>query len=317
VPELKPLIDMIFMISKISHTLRKIPAHRKGLVYISFTALLWSSSGFFIKYLTLDAFQISFYRSGIAAATIYAAWRLRRKNPIALQNLSGLGLLSFFTAISYAGILIFFVAATKMTTAANAIFLQFSAPIYLLFLEPIFLKTRFEPRNLLAIVFCIGGMVLFFFGKLGVGDIYGNIIAIISGICFAFFTLFLKWRRQIFKDENTLPSVVGGNLVVALTALAVTKGDLAINGGQAIVLLYMGIFQIGISYVIFNEGIKYVSATESMIIAMMEAILNPIWVFIGIGEKPGVFSIIGGMVILAAILWRSLGKEKEKIALVD
>jgi len=291
----------------------------KGLVYISFTALLWSSSGFFIKYLTLDAFQISFYRSGIAAVTIYTLFRLRKHAAHASgeRKRKELMLLSFFTAISYAGILIFFVAATKMTTAANAIFLQFSAPIYLLFLEPIFLKTKFESRNLLAIIFCIVGMVLFFLGKLDVGDIYGNLVAIISGICFAFFTLFLRWRKQVFKDEDTLPSVVGGNLIVALTSLAVTKGDLAINGGQAIVLIYMGIFQIGVSYVIFNEGIKYVSATESMIIAMMEAILNPIWVFIGIGERPGIFSIIGGVVILGAILWRSLSKDREKITLVE
>jgi len=85
-----------------------------------------------------------------------------------------------------------------------------------------------------------------------------------------------------------------------------------------LILLYMGIFQIGISYVIFNVGIKYVSATESMIIATMEAIFNPIWVFLGIGESPSVYAIAGGLIILSAILWRNLSKgTKEKMIMVD
>jgi drug/metabolite transporter (DMT)-like permease len=205
-----------------------------------------------------------------------------------------------------------------MTTAANAIFLQFTAPIYLLVLEPLFLKTKFEPKNLAAILFCTAGMVLFFFGKLELGGIYGNIIAIISGICFAIFTLSLKWRRQVTRDDNTLSSVLAGNVLVALTAFVIIFPRLELNAGQAVILLYMGIFQIGISYMIFNEGIKYVSATESMIIATMEAVFNPIWVFIGIGEVPSTFSIIGGIIILCSIMWRNFfGKQRDMIVMVD
>jgi len=289
--------------------LSKIPNHRKGLIYISFTAFLWSTSGFFIKYLTINAFQISFYRSLVAAITVLAITLARKgRMKIEFDRISNLA------AVFYAGILILFVLATKMTTAANAIFLQFTAPIYLVVLEPIFLKTKFSPKNIITIFISIAGMILFFFGKLELGNIYGNLLAICSGICFAMFSLLLKYKRVKHKSENTLGTVVMGNALVAVIAFAVIFPNLGLNLTEALILLYMGAVQIGISYIIFNEGIKYVSATESMIIATLEAVFNPVWVFIGIGEAPSVYSIIGGSIIFAAIIWRNVsGKEKAMI----
>jgi drug/metabolite transporter (DMT)-like permease len=293
----------------------KIPSQRKGLIYISFTALLWSSSGLFIKLLTLDAFQISFYRSGIAALTVLSVSLLKTKK-LKLDT----DFFSNLTAVFFAGILIFFVLATKMTTAANAIFLQFTAPIYLLILEPLILKIKFEPKNLITIVITVCGMVLFFFGKLDIGNIYGNVLAIISGICFASFTLLLRRKKLLKRSENTLNSVILGNVLVAVISFFVIFPRFSLTTSQIIILLYMGIFQIGISYIIFNEGIKYVSATESMIIATLEAIFNPIWVFLGIGERPSIFAIAGGIIIMAAILWRNLSKSKgivDKVMIID
>ena len=288
-----------------------IPAHRRGLIYLSFTAFLWSTSGFFIKYLTINAFQISFFRSLVAALTVFAISRFRKpKVRLTFDSISNL------TAVFYAGILILFVIATKMTTAANAIFLQFTAPIYLVVLEPIVMKTKFEKKNVITIAICIGGMVLFFFGRLELGNIYGNMIAIASGICFAMFSLLTKYKKVKQKSENTLISVITGNALVALITFFFVFPDFSLSMPEALILLYMGAIQIGTSYVIFNEGIKYVSATESMIIATLEAIFNPIWVFIGIGEKPSVYSIIGGLVIFGAILWRNFSK-KEKVYTVS
>jgi drug/metabolite transporter, DME family len=295
----------------------KIPAHRKGLVYISITALLWSSSGLFIKILDLEALQISFYRSGIAAITVFIISVLRNRkksNPLKIQ----FDKISVLSAFFYAGILIFFVVATKMTTAANAIFLQFTAPIYLLVLEPIFLKTKFEPKNLITIAVTVCGMILFFFGRLELGSIYGNLFAIISGICFAVYSLLLRKQRMEQKIENTLSSPIMGNTLVAFIAFFIIFPEFSISGTETLILLYMGIIQIGISYVIFDAGIKYVSATESMIIATMEAIFNPIWVFLGIGETPSVYALAGGLIIFAAILWRNFSKpSKVKMMIVD
>jgi drug/metabolite transporter (DMT)-like permease len=281
-----------------------IPVHRKGLIYISFTAFLWSTSGFFIKYLSISAFQISFFRSGIAALTILVLSYLRKGNfKFEFDAVSNLA------SVFYAGILILFVIATKMTTAANAIFLQFTAPVYLVVLEPLVLKTKFEPKNIITIVICIFGMILFFFGKLELGSIYGNLIAIASGICFAMFSLLIKYKKVKHKSENTISSAIMGNALVAVIAFIIVYPDFSLSLKEGLSLLYMGSIQIGISYMIFNEAIKYVSATESMIIATLEAIFNPIWVFIGIGETPSIYSILGGIIIFGAILWRNLSKN--------
>lgn len=219
--------------------------------------------------------------------------------------------ISNLASVFYAGILILFVIATKMTTAANAIFLQFTAPIYLVVLEPLILKTKFEPKNIITIIICIFGMILFFFGKLEIGNIYGNIIAICSGMCFAMFSLLLKYKKEKHKSENTLSMVIMGNAFVAFIALFVIYPDFSVSLKEGLSLLYMGSVQIGISYMVFNIGIKYVSATESMIIATIEAIFNPIWVFIGIGETLSIYSIFGAAVIFGAILWRSFSKHED------
>ena len=290
-----------------------IPLHKRGLVFISIAALMWSSGGLFIKILTLDAFQISFFRSAIAAITIIVITR-SRKEKLDFQ----FDLISVLCSLSYASILILYVMAVKLTTVANAIFLQFTAPIYLLVLEPVFLKTKFEKRNLVAIIFCIFGMTLFFFGKLEWSGIQGNLLAIGSGISFALFTLFLKWKRQLHKRENTMVYIVVGNVLVSIFCFPLIMNNISLDFTQSLILLYMGIFQIGISYIIFNEGIKYISATESMIIAMLEAILSPIWVLIGIGEVPSVYAIIGSLIIMITILWRNLFlKPGEKMEMVE
>ncbi|MBS1518579.1 MAG: EamA family transporter [Bacteroidetes bacterium] len=298
------------MLSKI---INSIPLHKKGLIYISFCALLWSSGGLFIKVLSLDAYQISFYRSLIAAVTILIISVFNKTNLKFEFNL-----ISVLCSLMYSFILVLFVVATKLTTAANAIFLQFTAPIYLLLLEPVFLKTKFDRKNLTALIFCIAGMSLFFFGKLDLTSIKGNLTAIGSGISFALFTLFLKWKKQIHKSESTIIYIIVGNLLVCILCLPMVYDKLIVEFSQAMILIYMGVFQIGISYIIFNEGVKYISATESMIIAMLEAILNPIWVFIGVGEVPTVYSIAGSVVILLTIVWRNLFiKPVEKIRIVD
>jgi drug/metabolite transporter (DMT)-like permease len=276
--------------------LGKIPLHRKGLVYIAFTAFLWSSSGLFIKILTLNAYQISFYRSLIAAVTLLII--SYGKNKTVKFEFDKLTVLA---SLFYAGILIFFVIANKLTTSANAIFLQFTAPIYLLFLEPFFLKTKFRRKDLITIIICISGMALFFMGKLEIGNIYGNLIAIAAGICFAMFSLFVKWKKTL-GNENTIISIIYGNILVGIICFPLIFNEIAISSTQFYVLLYMGVVQIGISYFIFNIGIKYVSATESMIIGMLEAIFNPIWVFFGVGEVPAPTAVIGGLIIFAAIL---------------
>ncbi|MCI0472141.1 MAG: DMT family transporter [Ignavibacteria bacterium] len=270
------------------------------MLYISFTAFLWSSSGLFIKILSVSAFHILFYRSVIASATILGILYFRERKLDFKPDV-----FSVLASASYSGILIFFVIANKMTTSANAIFLQFTAPLYLLFLEPLFLKTKFRPRDLITIIICIAGMALFFMEELEAGSFYGNLIAVGSGICFAFFSLFLKWKKNL-GHENAIMTIVFGNLLVAAICLPLIFTNMRLDATQFLILLYMGIFQIGVSYFIFNIGMKYVSATESLIIGILEAVFNPVWVFLGVGEIPSVNAITGGAVIFAAIIVHNL-----------
>jgi len=285
---------------------RKIPHHKLGLIYISFTAFLWSTSGLFIKILSTGAIQIAMYRSLIASITVFFLVFLRNGSVKIEKDF--ISILGWF---SYAGILIFFVIANRLTKSANVIFLQFTAPIYLLFLEPLFLKVKFRFKNLITVIVTMLGMSLFFFGKLEPGDVKGNIIAITAGICFAFYSLIAKWKKQKNNSEDTIGIIIVGNFLVFLICFPFVYNSLKLTVTDFIILLYMGSIQIGISYTIFNEGLKYVSATESMIIATLEAIFNPVWVFLGIGEVPDVFAIFGSIVILTAILIHSFTNKPD------
>lgn len=285
----------------------RIPEHRRGLIYISITAFLWSTSGLFIKILSTGPYQIAMYRSLIAAITVFFLVLIKDKKVKIDTDI--ISVLSWF---SYAGILIFFVVANRLTKAANVIFLQFTAPIYLLFLEPLFLKVKFRLKNLITIVITITGMSLFFFGQLEPGDLIGNILGITAGICFAFFSLFVKWKKQLHKSENTISSIIVGNFLVFLICFPIVINELGLSLTDLIILIYMGAIQIGISYTIFNAGLKYVSATESIIIATMEAVFNPIWVFFGVGEVPSVFAIAGSIVIMSAILIHNFTGDRRK-----
>lgn len=270
------------------------------MVYIVIAALLWSSSGLFIKVLTLTAFQISFFRSLIAALTIMTVLRSRgRKAEFHFRWPDAL------CTLCYALTVILFVTATKLTTAANAIFLQFTAPLYLLFLEPWVFRRAVKRTDVLAVLVCMGGMALFFGGHLEPGDMIGNLLAILSGICFATFSILLKWKRVKHPQEDPISAIVLGNLTVALLCLPFVF-PVSVHLGQAVSLVYLGVFQLGISFMLFTAGQRYVSATAAAVTSMLEAVFNPVWVFLGIGERPSPFAMAGAVVVMGSILWYNL-----------
>jgi drug/metabolite transporter (DMT)-like permease len=285
--------------------LPRIPDHRKGLVYIVIAALLWSSSGLFIKVLTLTAFQISFFRSLVAAITIVLVLRFQGRKPEFHFRWTDM-----VCTLCYALTVILFVAATKLTTAANAIFLQFTAPIYLLFLEPWVFQRAIMRQDVLAVTACMGGMALFFAGHLALGGMLGNLLAILSGLCLATFSIILKWQRVANPREDPISAIILGNLTVGLICLPFVF-PVGVNLGQAVSLVYLGIFQLGISFMLFTAGQRYVSATAAAITSMLEAVFNPVWVFLGIGEKPSPFALAGAVVVMGVILWYNLRRPNQ------
>ena len=284
----------------IASLMSRIPDHRKGLVYIVIAAMLWSSSGLFIKVLTLTAFQISFFRSLVAALTIVFVLRYRGRKPQFHLRWADAA-----CTLCYALTVILFVTATKLTTAANAIFLQFTAPIYLLFLEPWVFQRPLKRMDVFAVLACLGGMALFFGGHLELGGMLGNLLAILSGLCLATFSIILKWKRVTHPLEDPISAIILGNLAVGLLCLPFVF-PVSVTLNQTISLIYLGVFQLGISFMLFTAGQRYVSATAAAITSMLEAVFNPVWVFLGIGERPSPFGLAGAVVVLGVILWYNL-----------
>lgn len=204
-------------------------------------------------------------------------------------------------AISYAGTVILFVLATKATTAANAIFLQYTAPIYVALLSSWLLKEKIRVLDWVTVFLVFGGMALFFLDNLSPTGILGNIFGLASGICFAFEAIFLRMQ----KDGSPWESVFLGNLLTAVIGLPFLTQAWP-NTFDWVELLILGVVQLGISYVLYSIAIKHTTAIEAILIPVIEPILNPVWVLLFVGEKPGFWAIVGGITVLAAITIRGV-----------
>lgn len=272
--------------------MKNLPEHKKGLIAVLAAAMLWSTGGLFIKLVTLDAMQISFFRCAWAAVVF--AVILRKK--VFYANL-----FTFINAFFYASVLISFVLANKLTTAANAIFLQYTAPIYVLIFEPVINKTNYEKTNIITIVICFLGMLLFFMGEISPGYMLGNIIALFSGVAFAAFMLGMRKN----KKEYQFSSIFYGNILVFLFCIPYMSGMNNFSLNNFLMVSFLGIFQIGAAYIIFSYGLKRVLAIEASLLSMIEPVLNPVWVFLGYGEVPSYMAIIGGIIIISAIMVRA------------
>jgi drug/metabolite transporter (DMT)-like permease len=267
-------------------------------------AILWSTGGLFIKATSLSAFELSFGRSLLAAITIAIVTR---------HEGFGLNRISAVTSILYAALLILFVLATKLTTAANAIFLQYTAPVYVMILEPLFYKEKFRRRDLVTVAVCAAGMSLFFVGKLRPQDVNGNLVALASGVCFALF--FLLMRHPKAREVNRASSAIYGNLIVVLVCApaffgAASKG---ISKADFACIAYLGIVQIGVAYILFTGAMaRGLRSLDASIVGYIEPVLNPVWVFLFIGERPSGWAIIGGAIIIASVIVHMLIETRVK-----
>jgi DME family drug/metabolite transporter len=256
-------------------------------------ALLWSTGGLFIKWTELSAYELTFGRSLLAALVV--AFFTRREG-------FRLNAMTVLTSLLYAGLLILFVIATKLTTAANAIFLQYTAPIYVLILEPLFYKEKFRRADLMTVVACIAGMSLFFVGKLRPQDVSGNLAALASGLCFAFYILLLRHPQS--QRVNRASSVIYGNLLLVIITAPFGIAALSdMSMRDAGIVLYLGVIQIGVAYTFFTLGMaRGVRSLDASIVGYIEPVLNPVWVFIFLGERPSGWALIGGSIIIAAVV---------------
>ncbi|MBK7807846.1 MAG: DMT family transporter [Saprospiraceae bacterium] len=255
-------------------------------------ATLWSTGGLFIKLLPLDAFTILFYRSFYAAVIFIIIFR---------KSLFRFNKLSLVSILFYAPLLIAFVTSTKLTTAANAIFLQYTAPAVVLLLEPYFVRTKLTKINIFTVAVCFAGMCLFFVEQFSRPDNWLGIwIAFFNGLILAGFLIIQKMNKPEF-----LPGAVFlGNIVVCLITLPWFIENPFPTFQENNYLMILGFGQLGLGFALFLFGQKYLPAIESSLISMLEPLLNPVWVFIGYGENPGYWAMVGGLVIIAALIFR-------------
>jgi drug/metabolite transporter, DME family len=274
------------------------PPSGRGRIFVAAAALLWSTGGLAIKLVPLSALGVVFWRSFVSAIFLLVVFRPSRARWRHAKA---------STVLVYALMILTFVSATKLTTAANAIFLQYTGPLYVLALAPFLLKERFRKADAIAVAVALGGMSLFFVGRLDPGALLGNVVAIASGLFFGLTILLL--RRDASGDA--IPSVIAGNLVAAALALPFAWGKLSLDGRGIGLVLFLGIVQLGISYVLFVKGLKTVPATEASLIGMLEPTFNPLWAFLGIGEKPSTWALLGGAIVLLSVAGRTVLGERE------
>ncbi|MDK2897755.1 MAG: hypothetical protein PWP04_1875 [Candidatus Atribacteria bacterium] len=264
--------------------------HLTSVLLLFVTAVLWSLGGVLIKSVTWHPLAIAGARSAIASFVILL-YLGKPKINWSWPQIAG--------ALAYAGTVILFVTANKLTTAANAILLQYGAPVYVVFLGKWLLNEKASREDWWAVAAVLGGMVLFFFDQLQWGNLLGNLIAVLSGWSFAFLIIFMRMQ----KDSSPLESVLLGNIFAALIGLPFMF-SYSLAPGNWINLIFLGTVQLGLSYILYSLAIKGVTALEASLIPVIEPILNPFWVFLAIGETPGQWALVGSGVILTSIvLW--------------
>ena len=275
------------------------------MLLVAGAALLWSTAGLGIKAIDDPPLKVVFFRSSVAAVVLLLHFRprLSRLTPGFLAGLA-----------CYTACLITFVTATKWTTAANAIFLQYSGVVWVLLLSPIVVKEPLRARDAAAIAVAFAGMALFFLGRFDPRGRAGDAIALLSGLFFAGLVLTLRRERGVGAEAV----VAWGNVVTAAAVLPFVASDLTLTARSATVFLFLGVFQLAGAYALFVRGIRHVTATEASLVGMLEPIANPIWVLLFLGEKPALTSVVGGLVVLGAIAWRTLtGRPPEPMPPAD
>ena len=262
-------------------------------------ALLWSLGGLFIKLVELNPIIIAGIRS-LGAAIVFLFYIKKPKWCWGKYFVGGI--------ISYSLMVILYVVAIRLTTAANAIFLQFTAPLWVIIFGYLILKETVTKFDILAILFIFLGMGLFFVDELSFYGFWGNIIALISGVCFALVTVLIR------KEKNfAFEIVLFGNAITALICFPfILEGFGNSSYIDLLIIFALGIFQLGIPYLLYTKALKYVKAIDAILTGMIEPVLNPLWVFLFLGEVMGEWAFIGGSMVLIGSLGRAYFKQRVK-----
>lgn len=260
-------------------------------------AVLLSTGGAAIKLCGLTSWQVASFRSGVGALALL--WL----TPVARRDLDHRALLA---GAAYAATMILFVLANKLTTAASAIFLQSTAPLYVVLLAPWLLGEPTRRSDVVVMAAMALGLGLFFVGEQpsftsAPEPVRGNLIAALDGVTWALTVMGVRW---ISRDpaRSIGAALVAGNALAFMLCLPLA---LPVHGATAsdwLVIAYLGVVQIALAYVLVSAGLRQLTALEGMLLLLLEPVLNPVWAALLQGERPGVWSLLGGAIILAATI---------------
>ena len=271
---------------------------RSAIGVLVLTGIIWSTGGFMIKLIPWPPLVIAGLRSGTAAIVIYLYDR-PQKLPVGKYTLGG--------AVAYAVMVIFFVLANKLTTAGNTILIQYTAPVYVALFGYSFLGEKAGFKDWITILIILTGLLLFFLDELSGTSLWGNIAALFSGFGFAGLILFL--RKQ--KHGRPIDSVLLGNLLTFSLCTPFIVQDVTFEADVWLKIIFLGIIQLGLAYILFTIAIKHVTALDAVIYPVVEPICNPIFAYIFLNETLGFFARIGGLLVLAGVIGRGVLQIKK------
>ena len=267
----------------------------RAMLLMVITAAMWSLGGIFIKLISWNPFLIAGVRSGISGSimALYMAATQTRFKLNRYSLLAGMGLGCSATL---------FTIANKLTTAANAIVLQYTAPIFILLISAVFFKEKMQKQDILVVCITMGGMVLFFLDQLSPGNLLGNVLGILAGVTLG--QMFVMVGRGGDDDATRMSGILIAHMITLM--IGVPVGLPQTEEVAAIEILYviiLGVFQLGIPYVLYGIASRDCPPLACSLIGMLEPLLNPVWVAIFIGEVPGPFALAGAVIIIATVTW--------------
>lgn len=278
-------------------------------------ALLFSTGGAVVKATTFDVWQVTGLRCAVAGLTLAILV------PGAFRSLSRRTVL---VGVAYAATMLLYVAANKLTTAANAIFLQSTAPLYVLLLSPRLLGERVRRADVAWMALIGAALALFFVGHqapyaTAPRPALGNLLGALSGITWAGTILGLRWlgssemrQRGDLRGRPGAAAALAGNLIAFLGCLPWALPLAGSDRGDWLAIGYLGVFQVGIAYVLLTHGIERVPALEASLLLLLEPAASPLWAWLFHGEVPGAFAWIGGALILAATTGKAVTAERRR-----
>ncbi len=277
-------------------------AETKATIQMLICSLLWSISAIFIKQIDWNPVVISGIRSLFASITIFLF--MKAKNYCFAVNSRSIKM-----GLSLCATFLLFVTANKLTTAANAIVLQFTSPVFILIFSSVFLKQKLSHKDVIAVFFTFVGIALFFFDDMSGGHLAGNIVAIGSGVCLALAYMSIGGGN----GNERMSGIFLGNFFTALVgivALFITKP--VIMPKEVLFIIILGVFQLGIPYILLVFASEYCPPLACSLLGALEPLLNPLWVFLLNGEHPGALAFVGAIVVVATITIWCLTKDSAK-----